>query len=116
MISHVGSDVCQRILIFASALYVSRVHSSGIRTAILIQKSVHNNKCALINSYECQLPFCTVLIFHLVKNKLFKDCLNFIHFQVGDERIVDLIPKLPVSSQLRLRGLCQMYYKPPNDR
>ena len=96
MISHVGSDVCQRILIFASALYVSRVHSSGIGTAILIQKSVHN-KCALINSYECQLPFCTVLIFHLVKNKLFKDCLNFIHFQVGDERIVDLIPKLPVS-------------------
>ena len=49
MISHVGSDVCQRILIFASALYVSRVHWSGIGTAILIQKSVHN-KCALINS------------------------------------------------------------------
>ena len=49
MISHVGSDVCQRILIFASALYVSRVHSSGIGTAILIQKSFHN-KCALIRA------------------------------------------------------------------
>ena len=49
MISHVGSDVCQRILILASALYVSRVHSSGIRTAVLVQKSVHN-KCAQINT------------------------------------------------------------------